>query len=91
MKTVAIENAHLPDLLIELRGEDEIVLTDHCEPVARLVSIERRAFVPSAASLQNRSDALRALRELGGLRDVIHNPEEWQRAIREDRPLPLMD
>jgi antitoxin (DNA-binding transcriptional repressor) of toxin-antitoxin stability system len=88
---VAVENAHLPDLLAQLRGENEIVLTDHAEPVAKLVSIERGGFVASAVSLQNRKDALAALKELGGLREVIGNPEEWQRAIRQDRPLPLID
>jgi antitoxin (DNA-binding transcriptional repressor) of toxin-antitoxin stability system len=91
MKTVAIENASLLDLLLELRGEDEILLTDHAEPVAKLVSITPAAHVPNAATLQKRREALTALKQLGGLRDVIGDPQEWQRAIRLDRPLPLID
>jgi hypothetical protein len=91
MKTMAIENASLPDLLIELRGEGEILLTDHAAPVAKLISLKRTAHVPSPASLQNRREALTALKELGGVRDVIGDPAEWQRAMRQDRPLPLID
>jgi antitoxin (DNA-binding transcriptional repressor) of toxin-antitoxin stability system len=87
MKTVAIENAHLPDLLVQLRGEDEILLTYHATPVAKLVSLERKTVAPNAANLQTRQEALAALKRLGGLRDVISDPEEWQRAIRRDRRL----
>jgi len=88
---MAIENAYLPDLLVELWVEGEILLTDHAAPVAKLVSLERTAHAPSAESLQNRREALTALKGLGGLGDVIGNPGEWQRAIRQDRPLTLID
>jgi antitoxin (DNA-binding transcriptional repressor) of toxin-antitoxin stability system len=91
MKTVAVENAYLSDLLVQLRDEDEILITDHAEPVAKLFSLERTAFVSSAASLQNRQEALKALKQLGGLADVIGEPEEWQWTIRQDRPLPLIN
>lgn len=33
-------------------------------------------------------DALKELRKLGGLRDVIPDPVAWQRELRKDRPLP---
>jgi antitoxin (DNA-binding transcriptional repressor) of toxin-antitoxin stability system len=91
MKTVAIEKTCLPDLLVELRGEDEILLTDHAEPVAKLVSLAPTVFVPTVASVQKRQEALKALKGMGGLSDVIGDAEEWQRAIRQDRPLPLID
>lgn len=38
--------------------------------------------------LARRKDALRKLRESGGLRGVIPDPVAWQREIREDRQLP---
>jgi antitoxin (DNA-binding transcriptional repressor) of toxin-antitoxin stability system len=91
MKTVAIENVCIPDLLVELRGEDEILLTEHARPVAKLVSLEQTAFVPNAATLQNRRESVSALKRLGGLGDIIGDAEEWQRAIRQDRPIPLIE
>lgn len=33
-------------------------------------------------------DALREIRALGGLNDVIPDPMAWQRDMRKDRPLP---
>jgi len=41
--------------------------------------------------LRTRKEALTALRELGGLKDVIPDPIEWQREQRADRPLPGRD
>jgi hypothetical protein len=41
--------------------------------------------------LRVRKEALAALRELGGLRDVIPDPVAWQREQREDRSLPGRD
>ena len=38
--------------------------------------------------LQQRNEALEALRALGGLRDVIPDPVSWQREQRKDRVLP---
>ncbi len=38
-----------------------------------------------------RKVALRELRGLGGLRDVIPDPMAWQREMRRDRPLPGRD
>lgn len=37
--------------------------------------------------LRQRKEALAALREMGGLKDVISDPVAWQREQREDRPL----
>ena len=42
----------------------------------------------SAEMLARRKESLAALRALGGLKDVIVNPAEWQREQRMDRPLP---
>ena len=36
-------------------------------------------------------DALKELRKLGGLRNVIPDPVEWQREQRRDRQLPGRD
>ncbi len=36
-------------------------------------------------------DALRELRAVGGLKDVIPDPIAWQREQRKDRPLPGRD
>lgn len=41
--------------------------------------------------MQQRREALQALRELGGLRDAIPDPAAWQREGRRDRPLPDRD
>jgi hypothetical protein len=38
-----------------------------------------------------RKSALRELRGLGGLRNVIPDPVAWQREMRQDRPLPGRD
>jgi antitoxin (DNA-binding transcriptional repressor) of toxin-antitoxin stability system len=91
MKTVAIENACLPDLLVQLRAADEILLTQHAEPVAKLVSLAPAPSAPGAAALQERRQAVAALKASGGLRDVIADPAEWQRNIRQDTPLPSID
>ena len=77
---------HLP-LPAELRrGKIEITATLTAavgEPHSR-----RRA---TPEMIARRKAALRELRGLGGLRDVIPNPGEWQREIREDRPLERRD
>jgi len=41
--------------------------------------------------LRQRREALAALRELGGLKDVIPDPMTWQREQREERSLPGRD
>jgi hypothetical protein len=38
-----------------------------------------------------RKSALRGLRGLGGLQDVIPDPVAWQREMRQDRSLPGRD
>jgi hypothetical protein len=45
----------------------------------------------TADSVQRRKEALKALRALGGLRDVIPDPVAWQRETREDRPISAHD
>ena len=41
--------------------------------------------------VRQRKQALSALRAAGGLREVIPDPTEWQREMRQDRPLPGRD
>jgi hypothetical protein len=57
---------------------------------AKLEALEDGAALPTASAemIQQRKEALMALRELGGLRDVIPDPIAWQREQREDRFLP---
>lgn len=45
--------------------------------------------VPQATpeTVARRKGAIRELRALGGLRDVIPDPVAWQREMRQDRPL----
>jgi len=49
--------------------------------------------VPKATPemLAKRKAALEALREAGGLSDVIPDPCAWQREIRKDRKLPDLE
>jgi len=42
-------------------------------------------------NVHRRKAALQALRELGGLGDVIPDPIAWQREARRDRPQPGRD
>ena len=74
---------HLP-LPAELRHrrvrvEATLEAADESESAAKLATPEM---------LGQRREALAALRALGGLKDVIPDPAGWQRAQREDRPLP---
>ncbi len=74
---------HLP-LPAELRHrrvrvEATLEAADESESAPRLATPEM---------LSQRREALAALRALGGLKDVIPDPTAWQRAQREDRPLP---
>ena len=73
---------HLP-LPTELRhGKIEVTAT--LKPANRTESVPRA----TPEMVAHRKDALRKLRESGGLRDVIPDPVAWQREIRTDRPLP---
>lgn len=60
------------------------------EVTATLKTANGTVTMPRATPemVARRKDALRKLRELGGLRDVIPDPVAWQREIRTDRPLP---
>ena len=44
--------------------------------------------VATPEMLRRRKEAADALRAMGGLKDVIPDPVEWQRELREDRELP---
>ncbi|MBM3888980.1 MAG: type II toxin-antitoxin system prevent-host-death family antitoxin [Verrucomicrobia bacterium] len=88
MKTVAVETAKLSALVADVRAGEEVVLTDHERPVARLVPVRRTPPRATPEMLRARKQALHELRALGGLRDIIADPAAWQREIRQDRPLP---
>lgn len=73
-------NLHLP-VPAELRhGKVRVVATLQSEP--DVIPGETRE-TPLAA--------LKELRKLGGLRDLIPDPVAWQRAQRKERPLPGRD
>ena len=58
---------------------------------ARLEAADESESVPRLATpemLNQRKEALAALRALGGLKDVIPDAAAWQREQREDRSLP---
>ncbi|HEY0025830.1 MAG TPA: hypothetical protein VGB24_23275 [Longimicrobium sp.] len=62
--------------------------SDSDGPIPHL-PIRRRRETPEqrAARIKEAVDALRHLAEMGTF-DHIEDPGEWQRQIREDRPLP---
>jgi hypothetical protein len=77
---------HLP-LPAELRhGKIEVTAT--LKAATETSSTLARATPEMVA---RRKAALRELRGLGGLRDVIPDPAAWQRETRQDRPLPGRD
>ena len=77
---------HLP-LPAELRhGKVEVTAT--LKAASATSSTVPRATPEMVA---RRKVALRGLRELGGLRDVIPDPVAWQREMRQDQPLPGRD
>ena len=69
---------HLP-LPPELRGGKVKV-----EATVEAVDEEEKASAEQGTVL----DAMRELRALGGLKEVIPDPVAWQREMRQDRPLP---
>jgi hypothetical protein len=74
---------HLP-LPVELRhGKVEVVAT-----LKAVQETSPNGLRASPEMLDQRKEALRKLREAGGLRDVISDPASWQREERKDRPLP---
>jgi hypothetical protein len=74
---------HLP-LPAELRhGKVEVVAT--------LTAVNDSApNYPRATPemIRHRKEALKKLRESGGLADIVSDPATWQREERRDRPLP---
>jgi len=70
---------HLP-LPAELRhGKVEVTAT--------LKAVNGRSFTalwPTPEMVARRKTALKELRELGGLREVIPDPVAWQRELRQD-------
>ena len=94
MKTLDTEAEILPDGTLRLLSPRP----DWLEPGRRRVLLVIDEPAPGASAriapqatpemLAQRKQALAELRELGGLRDIVPDPLEWQREIRADRPLP---
>jgi len=72
---------HLPVPAELRRGRVQVVAT------LDAVSESSAATSPVGTPL----DALKELRKLGGLREVIPDAVEWQREQRRERPLPGRD
>lgn len=53
--------------------------------------VARPPLIAAPERIERRKAALRQLRELGGLADVIADPAAWQREQRQERPLPGRD
>jgi hypothetical protein len=76
---------HLP-LPEELRhGKVEVTAT------LRAAGTDLTPTAATPAQLARRKAALEALREMGGLPNVVSDPAAWQRDLRQDRPLPGRD
>lgn len=89
MCTIALESAS-PDLVAlaaKAQAGEEVIFTDHEQPVAKLVPVKRPRPQATPEMLEQRRKALERLRELNPFRD-IEDPVAWQREIRTDRPLP---
>jgi antitoxin (DNA-binding transcriptional repressor) of toxin-antitoxin stability system len=91
MKTAAIETETLETLLLQVRNGEELLLTDHSRPFAKLVPVQPLQIKASVEALRRRHEALDSLQKLGGVTGIAEDPAEWQRKIREDRPLPPLD
>lgn len=78
---------NLPSLLDVLNQNDEIVLTDAQRPIAKITKLDAL----ETESAQGRGAKAAALLEELARRKTfseIVDPVEWQREIRQDRPLP---
>jgi hypothetical protein len=74
---------HLPVPQNLRRGKVKIVATLQAEPETASPGAESKPETPL--------EALKELRKLGGLRDMIPDPVAWQREQRRERPLPGRD
>ncbi|HEY7767005.1 hypothetical protein [Longimicrobium sp.] len=76
--------------IIEPEHHDDLG-SDSEGPIPHL-PVRRRRESPEqrATRIKEAVDALRQLAEMGAF-DHIEDPGEWQRQIREDRPLPGRD
>ena len=92
MSTIALESAS-PDLVAlaaKAQAGEEVIFTDHEQPVAKLVPVKRPRPQATPEMLEQRRKAFEALRKLDPFRE-IEDPVAWQREIRKDRPLPGRD
>lgn len=78
---------NLPALLNVLNQDDEIVLTNAQRPIAKITKLN--ALSPESAQ-ERGAKAAALLEELARRKTFseIVDPVEWQREIRQDRPLP---
>jgi hypothetical protein len=74
---------HLPVPQDLRRGKVKVVATLQAEPETASPRAEAKPATPL--------EALKELRKLGGLRRMIPDPVAWQRAQRQERPLPGRD
>lgn len=74
-------------------GKAEIIAELRCltaqERAEVRAKLDELAATPVASSemVEQRKVALRKLRELGGLGQLIPDPVTWQQELRQDRPL----
>jgi antitoxin (DNA-binding transcriptional repressor) of toxin-antitoxin stability system len=89
MKTYELEGAPhvLRTLVSDAQAGEEIVLTSHEQPVAKIVRIGSAGKIALPANGPAVAAAMRRLAQLGGI-PGIPDPMAWQREIREERLLP---
>ena len=94
METVGLFEAktHLSELIARAERGEEVIITRHNKPVARLVPIESRP----AFDVQRRSQAVRALSQIG--REIAAGPgliaredlAAWAREARDERDAQVL-
>lgn len=67
-------------------GRAHVLLT--VEAIQSEKKPKRKKLTANPEMIARRIAAIKQLRAMGGLREVIPDPVAWQREIREDRPLP---
>jgi len=92
MKTIALEQSspELARLVDGVRAGEEVVLTDHDKPVAKLIALDSGAELATDEMMEERIAALADLRSSNPFRN-ISDPVAWQREIRRDRTLPSFE
>ena len=89
---IALEtaSADLVALAAKAQAGEEVIFTDHEQPVAKLVPVTRSGSRATQEVLDQRRKAFEDLRKLDPFHE-IEDPVAWQREIRKDRALPGRD